>query len=187
MGDAGFEEWDADFLDQLIQVEELALTSTNPTQHHRLPQPPSLPQISYSPPRELSQRATDANAKHPDRSLAESAPFVAPFRDPNGEEIERLKVGVFFCFVPPSRGLLGFRIEWFRILSNQSVFCVEGWLQRVRDRNAKHPDRSLADPAPFIAPSRNPNEQEIERLKVGVVFYFFPPGGGLLGFWINGL
>lgn len=91
MGDAGFEEWDADFLDQLIQVEELALTSTNPTQHHRLPQPPSLPQISYSPPRELSQRATDANAKHPDRSLAESAPFVAPFRDPNGEEIERLK------------------------------------------------------------------------------------------------
>ncbi|KAI8546985.1 hypothetical protein RHMOL_Rhmol07G0161500 [Rhododendron molle] len=91
MGDEGFEEWDADFLDQLIQVEELALTSTNPSQHHRLPQPPSLPQISYSPPRELSQRVTDANTKHPDPSLADSAPFVAPFRDPYGEEIERWK------------------------------------------------------------------------------------------------
>lgn len=90
-------------------------------------------------------------------------------------------------FSPPSRGSLGFRIEWFRILSSQSAFCVEGWLQRVREGNAKHPEQSLADPAPFIAPSRTPNEQEIERLKVGVVFYFFPPGRGLLGFWINGL
>lgn len=77
--DEGFEDWDADFLDQLIQVEELALTSTanNPiptTSSTSCPPPPpppppqSEPQhlvevfhdrpISYSPPRELSQTAT---------------------------------------------------------------------------------------------------------------------------------
>lgn len=95
MGDEGFEEWDADFLDQLIQVEELALSSTNPTQHH-LPQPPPprappYDEISYSPPRELSQRVRDANTNHLDPSFTNSAPFAAPFRNPNEEEIDRLK------------------------------------------------------------------------------------------------
>ncbi|KAL0553084.1 hypothetical protein IC582_006970 [Cucumis melo] len=82
-GDEGFEdwEWDADFLDQLIQVEELAISSTanNPipiSSSASLPPPPPPPEpepepeplhlveplyvrpISYSPPRELSQIAT---------------------------------------------------------------------------------------------------------------------------------
>lgn len=74
MSAEGFEEWDADFLDQLIQVEEMAISCTNPTVPQPLPylssylqpqpEPPSLPthygvshgNISYSPPRELSQR-----------------------------------------------------------------------------------------------------------------------------------
>ncbi|KAG7011360.1 hypothetical protein SDJN02_26265, partial [Cucurbita argyrosperma subsp. argyrosperma] len=75
--DEGFEDWDADFLDQLIQVEELAISSTannpNPIQcsssTYCPPPPPPEPEpqhlvevshdrpISYSPPRELSQRA----------------------------------------------------------------------------------------------------------------------------------
>lgn len=79
--DEGFEDWDADFLDQLIQVEELAISSTanNPipipipipssfSTYSPPPPPEPEPQhlvevfhdrpISYSPPRELSQRAT---------------------------------------------------------------------------------------------------------------------------------
>ncbi|KAJ6712153.1 ATR INTERACTING PROTEIN [Salix purpurea] len=72
----GFEEWDADFLDQLIQVEELALSSqllpssssksALPTTNLPYLPPPPPPQrrqhdyqnnsTSYSPPRELSQR-----------------------------------------------------------------------------------------------------------------------------------
>uniref|UniRef100_A0A6N2KSW9 Uncharacterized protein n=1 Tax=Salix viminalis TaxID=40686 RepID=A0A6N2KSW9_SALVM len=70
----GFEEWDADFLDQLIQVEEFALSSQllpsssskSPLPTTNLPYLPPPPQrlqhdyqnnsTSYSPPRELSQR-----------------------------------------------------------------------------------------------------------------------------------
>ncbi|KAJ6933235.1 hypothetical protein NC651_008599 [Populus alba x Populus x berolinensis] len=75
----GFEEWGADFLEQLIQVEEHALssqlpssisppsTTTTTTKLSYLPPPLQPPQqqqhqdyqnnsISYSPPRELSQR-----------------------------------------------------------------------------------------------------------------------------------
>ncbi|KAK6158457.1 hypothetical protein DH2020_005771 [Rehmannia glutinosa] len=63
MGGESFEveEWDADFLDQLVQAEELALSTQRP--HHPppplpLPPPPRAPpcDVSYSPPRELSQR-----------------------------------------------------------------------------------------------------------------------------------
>ncbi|XP_024030568.1 uncharacterized protein LOC21405602 isoform X2 [Morus notabilis] len=73
------EEWDPDFLDQLIHVEELALSSSsstafpnpnpnpNPPSHsdsllpppptnHQHHQPPPLPPVTYSPPRELSKR-----------------------------------------------------------------------------------------------------------------------------------
>ncbi|KAG5540251.1 hypothetical protein RHGRI_020470 [Rhododendron griersonianum] len=169
MGDEGFEEWDADFLDQLIQVEELALTSTNPTQHHRLPQPPSLPQISYSPPRELSQRVTDANTKHTDRSLADSAPFVAPFRDPNGEEIERLKrvrdrnakhperfLADPAPFIAPSRNPNEQEIERLK-----SVCCVEGWLQRELGRVSKQLTHLEQD----CLQLRNERDKKEEQLK----------------------
>ncbi|XAR54755.1 hypothetical protein NMG60_11030035 [Bertholletia excelsa] len=98
MSDEGFEEWDADFLDQVIQVEELALSSANPTQHQPLPplspsshfRPPP-PQkavpyddISYSPPRKLSQRVSDSSA---DGLGLSSVPTVNNRED----EIERLK------------------------------------------------------------------------------------------------
>ncbi|GAV77648.1 hypothetical protein CFOL_v3_21119 [Cephalotus follicularis] len=62
----GFEEWDADFYDQLIQLEELALSSSNPTQQQQQqqqqqPQPQQQLLISYSPPRELSQRPSSSS------------------------------------------------------------------------------------------------------------------------------
>lgn len=46
------------------------------------------------------------------------------------------------------------------------------WLQRVKDGNAKHPERPIT--APLTALCGNPNEREIERLKVRVVCSFFP-------------
>ncbi|XP_027064048.2 protein SENSITIVE TO UV 2 [Coffea arabica] len=105
MATEGFEveEWDADFLDQLVQAEELALLTTSATQqqqqspppqqrqqqllyHH--PQPPLQPSphpvppygnISYSPPRELSQRVHDTSAVggRGHRSLASSSISVS--------------------------------------------------------------------------------------------------------------
>lgn len=76
-GEEGFEEWDADFLDQLIQVEELALSSTaapcyaSSSQYPHTHSPPHLEfshsrsenanAITHSPPPHLSQRLiTDA-------------------------------------------------------------------------------------------------------------------------------
>ena len=71
MSEEGFEEWDAEFLDQLIQVEELALSASSstaipnhhqplPSLHRRLPEPPAPAEprrtVTHSPPRELSQR-----------------------------------------------------------------------------------------------------------------------------------
>ena len=73
MSEEGFEEWDADFLDQLIHVEELALTSTKQQQqqplrttassssqtHHQINNPTNTnTMMSYSPPRQLSQRVS---------------------------------------------------------------------------------------------------------------------------------
>ncbi|KAK4364710.1 hypothetical protein RND71_016068 [Anisodus tanguticus] len=65
MGDEGFdEEWDADFVDELVKLEELALA----TQKSLPPHPQSPPHmevsnvgVSYSPPRELSQRVPEAS------------------------------------------------------------------------------------------------------------------------------
>ncbi|KAL5552269.1 hypothetical protein UlMin_002445 [Ulmus minor] len=64
MSDEGFEEeWDQELLDQLIKVEESALSSSsssNPNPNHSiLPLHQQCHQfVSYSPPRELSQRTT---------------------------------------------------------------------------------------------------------------------------------
>ncbi|KAL6533634.1 hypothetical protein OROHE_013467 [Orobanche hederae] len=51
------EEWDADFLDEFFQTEERAL-STQP-RRHPLPPPKPPRDVSFSPPRELSQRTND--------------------------------------------------------------------------------------------------------------------------------
>ncbi|XP_051137244.1 protein SENSITIVE TO UV 2 isoform X2 [Andrographis paniculata] len=58
------EEWDADFLDQLVQAEELALSTQASLQQQYPcvpPEPPRPPvcDVSYSPPRELSQRVPE--------------------------------------------------------------------------------------------------------------------------------
>ncbi|KAI7994314.1 hypothetical protein LOK49_LG11G02023 [Camellia lanceoleosa] len=110
MSDEGFDDWDADFVFQLIQVEEQALSLSNPTQLHH-PQPPPPPSshfgpppapppydnISYSPPRELSQRVRDGGSKTNDfdqSSIAIGRIVVASVssRNPKEEEIERLKI-----------------------------------------------------------------------------------------------
>ena len=122
MSEEGFEEWDAEFLDQLIQVEELALSSssstaipipipnpnTNPSQSLFPPQqcpeppPPFRNPTSYSPPRELSQRkpafdsfprSSNGAAKCTTSSLS-SAPSLRRSEADKEFEIEHLKVSV---------------------------------------------------------------------------------------------
>ena len=98
-GEEGFEEWDADFLDQLIQVEELALSSTaapcyaSSSQYPHTHSPPHLEfshsryentdTITHSPPPHLSQRLI-TDAQHGDaRDL----------------QVNRLKVRVFISIL----------------------------------------------------------------------------------------
>ncbi|KAG6788578.1 hypothetical protein POTOM_004649 [Populus tomentosa] len=120
----GFEEWDADFLDQLIQVEELALssqlpsssesplprtttTTTTTTKLPYLPPPQQLQQdyqnnsISYSPPRELSQRPIEFSINNNSSSItfdrfsngfSHSAPSTSASKhNAKDLEIDRLK------------------------------------------------------------------------------------------------
>ncbi|XP_034217229.1 protein SENSITIVE TO UV 2 isoform X4 [Prunus dulcis] len=68
------EDWDTDFLEQLIQVEEQALSSQHPKPPKPPPQPPNLlpssshsnpiRAITYSPPRELTQRSSSNGISH---------------------------------------------------------------------------------------------------------------------------
>ncbi|KAM6587650.1 hypothetical protein CsatA_010255 [Cannabis sativa] len=121
MSEEGFEEWDAEFLDQLIQIEELALPSSsstaipnpNPDSHayhhpsHFPFPPPSLRNPpSFSPPRQLSQRTSTLNS-FPRSSNAtdskcsttiaaattalSSVPTLRPSEDDKELEIKRLK------------------------------------------------------------------------------------------------
>ncbi|KAK2969079.1 hypothetical protein RJ640_020390 [Escallonia rubra] len=90
----GFDDWDNDFLDQLILCEEQALSSSNPTQP-----PPPPPQsaahcggdISYSPPRELTQRVRDASFNHSPSAICRTRTFVVSPRSDKEREIDRLK------------------------------------------------------------------------------------------------
>lgn len=135
-GGEGFEDWDADFLDQVIRVEERALAcSASASQHPPPPQPPnpsspsssghlptlpSMPQpvprqsrlyapsslssvaapplppaISYSPPRELSQRHVDycrPSSRQPHDGHASAAPAPPSADAFENLEYERLKV-----------------------------------------------------------------------------------------------
>ncbi|XP_024986763.1 uncharacterized protein LOC112521971 isoform X2 [Cynara cardunculus var. scolymus] len=78
--DQDFEMWDDEFLEKAIQLTEAAVcsSSSNPTQPPPPPQqlfpppppPHSAPHISYSPPRELSQRVKDDNHRNfPDKGF----------------------------------------------------------------------------------------------------------------------
>ncbi|KAJ6943084.1 hypothetical protein NC652_008780 [Populus alba x Populus x berolinensis] len=116
----GFEEWGADFLEQLIQVEEHALSSqlpssisppsTTTTKLSYLPPPLQPPQqqhqdyqnnsISYSPPRELSQRPIEFGINYNNsmtfdgfsNEFSHPAPSTSVSNDNARDlEIERLK------------------------------------------------------------------------------------------------
>lgn len=114
MSEENFEEWDADFLDQLIQVEELALSklpATTPSNTNTdtqtalssFQQPQLQPPLnvdsftSYSPPRELSQRIpapdSTSNSFHPIFAKSSSSNDNDDVKD---LEIQRLKVRVSF-------------------------------------------------------------------------------------------
>lgn len=77
-----FDDWDATFLDQAAQLEEAAISARNATQStssFSIPLP-SVANVSFSPPRELSQR-------FPDPSQSDPLPH---------KEVDRLKVRAFF-------------------------------------------------------------------------------------------
>ncbi|KAH1074873.1 hypothetical protein J1N35_027201 [Gossypium stocksii] len=102
MSEQNLEEWGASFLEELIQFEELALSRSqvnqnNPTSSSSYlpslpsPPPPSShpqpihvappPSISYSPPRELSQRPTDlGGASNSSGVIAKCATPTTPAR-----------------------------------------------------------------------------------------------------------
>ena len=121
--EGGFEEWGADFLEQLIQVEEHALSSQLPssisppsttTKLSSLPPPLQPPQhhqdyqnnsISYSPPRELYQRPIEFGINYNNsitfdsfsNGFSHSAPSTSvPNDNARDLEIDRLKVSFFF-------------------------------------------------------------------------------------------
>lgn len=96
------DDWGDDFLQQLIQVEQLALSSQQQQQQQQQ-EPPTF--VSYSPPRELSQRpAIHSFDPSPTRVLFKSAP--SPNDSSKDLEIQRLKVWLnsfspffIFCFL----------------------------------------------------------------------------------------
>ncbi|GMJ00224.1 SENSITIVE TO UV 2 [Hibiscus trionum] len=112
MSEENLEEWDASFLEELIQVEELALSCSYVNQNNRtsssslpppssshqqplhFPPPPSrTDSISYSPPRELSQRPTDlGGASNSTGFIAKCATPSTPVRrggsSANAKDIE---------------------------------------------------------------------------------------------------
>lgn len=92
MANEGFEadEWDADFIDKLVQAEEQALSATQIP--HLLPPPPPPPSwdVSYSPPRELSQRTREISGTGGNLDLFDS--FTSRGAQFTKEhEIDRLK------------------------------------------------------------------------------------------------
>lgn len=116
MSEENLEEWDASFLEELIQVEELALSSSSVTQNNppsssylrplpppsdeplHFPPPSRIDSLSYSPPRELSQRTADVGGAFTSNGVvAKSATPSTPVRCVRGSdnakdlEIERLK------------------------------------------------------------------------------------------------
>lgn len=152
--DQDFEVWDDEFLVKAIQLTEAAVCSfsSNPTQPPPPPPPPqqlfpppppphSAPHISYSPPRELSQRVKEDNHRNfPDKGfdfpaslnginqgLNNVPPFPYPSRLPDEDkclkqqEIIRLKEE------------LG-RVS--KVLTNLEQECLE--LRKERDKNEIH-------------------------------------------------
>ncbi|XP_057996643.1 protein SENSITIVE TO UV 2 isoform X2 [Hevea brasiliensis] len=101
----GDEEWDEDFLDQLRQVEEIALSSSCSSAFKPNPDPliPSqstyIPPfqhhqdsfITHSPPRELSQRPIDFDNRFSNGFASVFPPISLPQDSAKDREIDRLK------------------------------------------------------------------------------------------------
>lgn len=87
--DEDFEMWDDDFLEKAIELTEAAVcsSSSNPSTLFHAP-----PLISYSPPRELSQRLKD-------NFSAFDCPPVLSNQCPKQQEIDRLKVTCFLSLI----------------------------------------------------------------------------------------
>lgn len=61
MSDENGEDWDDGFLEQLIQVEELALSAKEKEEQQL-----ALSSAAFSPPRQLSQRIPQSHSKDPE-------------------------------------------------------------------------------------------------------------------------
>ena len=99
-GEEGFEEWDADFLDQLIQVEELALSSTATPSHASSSQHP-LPRTHSPPHLEFAYSRYDCNSTithSPPRQLSQRLVTDAHHGDARDLQVDQLKVRVLFRF-----------------------------------------------------------------------------------------
>lgn len=114
MNGEGSEDWDADFLDQLLQVEKIALSSSSCSSASKLnPEPLVSSQptavsshippfqhqqiscITHSPPRELSQRPIDSDNRFSNGFSSVFPPISLPQDDAKDREIDSLKVWVF--------------------------------------------------------------------------------------------
>ncbi|KAK3005628.1 hypothetical protein RJ639_017677 [Escallonia herrerae] len=129
----GFDDWDKDFLDQLILCEEQALSSPNPTQPPPPPPPQSAPQcgdISYSPPRELTQRLRDASSNHSPSASCRTRTFVVSPQSDKEQEIDRLKVRVRV----PAVGSSFFFISNVFFVRSFDGLCLQRELGRASNR-----------------------------------------------------
>lgn len=104
MASEGFddEEWDADFIDGIEKALEEALSSQTTHQNNHLPTPtptlaPSRPpprfEVSYSPPRELSQRTYEGRTGCIPDSFSPPRTHIA-----KEHEVDILKVNIMFEF-----------------------------------------------------------------------------------------
>ncbi|KAG8634095.1 hypothetical protein MANES_17G016001v8 [Manihot esculenta] len=110
MNGEGSEDWDADFLDQLLQVEKIALSSSSCSSASKLnPEPLVSSQptavsshippfqhqqiscITHSPPRELSQRPIDSDNRFSNGFSSVFPPISLPQDDAKDREIDSLK------------------------------------------------------------------------------------------------
>lgn len=114
MSEENLEDWDTDFLEEAIKVEEQHLSSQYiPTTTTSFDKPPRFEQsssaafvrndiMSYSPPRELSQTTAAYSMPILDRASNGIGLHSSPLRrsdNTKDREIERLKVSVFIWFV----------------------------------------------------------------------------------------
>ncbi|KAF2324432.1 hypothetical protein GH714_013995 [Hevea brasiliensis] len=164
----GDEEWDEDFLDQLRQVEEIALSSSCSSAFKPNPDPliPSqstyIPPfqhhqdsfITHSPPRELSQRPIDFDNRFSNGFASVFPPISLPQDSAKDREIDRLKVRVFQIV----NGILDFDFDFRGFIH----FLILGF---VGLRELGHVSKKLLDLEQECFELRNERNKNEEQIK----------------------